>query len=397
MKMHIDDEVLRAYLDRQLDHAPAVAAHLKTCPDCQARLAAMRARAARVRAHLVTLDPQPAEYARSPQLAFAQFTARRMSVSRKERFSMLKNIFSPRLRPLWVGLSIVAVLSIALSFAPVRAWAGNLLGLFRVQQIVVLPVDSTRLSELGNNSDLGKQISQLVSDSVTVTREGGKPQSVADAAQASQLAGFDVRLPASRSDAPQLSVESGSAFEFVVDRDRAQTLLNEAGLNQAQLPASLDGATVKVDIPAGVTAAYGDCPKPEEGDFDPDHQGSPGRRMANCIMLAEIPSPTVTTPPDMDVEQLAEIALQFSGMTAEQAHAFSQNVDWTSTLVVPIPRNGASYEEVAVDGVTGNLIRRPSDDAPQYLLMWVKDGTVYAIGGLGNDMSAALAMANSLQ
>ena len=119
--------------------------------------------------------------------------------------------------------------------------------------------------------------------------------------------------------------------------------------------------------------------------------------MANCIMLAEIPSPTVTTPPDMDVEQLAEIALQFSGMTAEQAHAFSQNVDWTSTLVVPIPRNGASYEEVVVDGVTGNLIRRPSDDAPQYLLMWVKDGTVYAIGGLGNDMSAALAMANSLQ
>jgi hypothetical protein len=395
--MHIDDEVLRAYLDRQLDQAPAVAAHLKACPDCRARLAAMQARAARVSAHLAALDPGPAEVARSPQQAYAQFTARRSSVSRKERVSMFKNIFSPRLRPLWIGLSIVAVFSIALSFAPVRAWAGNLLGLFRVQQIVVLPIDTTRLDELGNNSDLGKQISQLVSDSVTVTREAGEPQSVADAAQASQLAGFSVRLPASRSDAPQLSVQSGTAFQFVVNRDRAQTLLNEAGLNQAQLPASLDGATVKVDIPARVTAAYGDCPNLEAGDFDPDHQGSPGRRLANCIILEEIPSPEVTTPPDMDVEQLAEIGLQFSGMTAEQARDFSQTVDWTSTLVVPIPRNGASYEEVTVDGVTGNLIRRPSDDAPQYLLMWVKGGTVYAIGGLGNDTSAALAMANSLQ
>jgi hypothetical protein len=29
--------------------------------------------------------------------------------------------------------------------------------------------------------------------------------------------------------------------------------------------------------------------------------------------------------------------------------------------------------------------------------MWVKDGIIYAIGGLGSDTSAALEMANSLQ
>jgi anti-sigma factor RsiW len=395
--MHINDEALRAYLDGQLDGATGVADHVQVCAECRARLDAMQARAARVSAHLAALDPRPAEYPRSPQLAFAEFTARRLSVSGKEKVSMLKKILSPRLRPVWAGLSIILILSVALSFAPVRAWAGSLLGLFRVQQILVVPVDTTRLRDLGGSS-MGEQISQLLSDSTKVTKEPGEPRSVADAAQASQLAGFTVRLPASRSDAPQLSVQDSSAFEFTVNRDRAQVLLDEAGLDDVELPAALDGATITVDIPAGVTAAYGDCPQVD--NRDPEDQGSPGRRMINCIMLAEIPSPNVTTPPDMDAEQvrqLAEIGLQFSGMTPEQAHEFSQTVDWTSTLVVPIPRNGAAYQQVSVDGVTGNLIQRPTDDSPQYLLMWVKDGIIYAIGGLGSDTSAALEMANSLK
>ena len=312
---------------------------------------------------------------------------------------MLQSIFSQRLRPLWVGLSIVVRVSVALSFAPVRAWAGSLLGLFRVQQIVVLPVDTTRLSDLGG-STLGKQLSQLLSDSTTVTKEPGDPRNVDNAAQASELAGFTVRLPGSRSDAPQLSVQGEAAFQFVVNRERALVLLKEAGLDDVELPASLDGATVKVDIPAGVTAAYGDCPELDEEGRDAENQGSPGRRMINCVLLSQIPSPNVTTPPEMDqeqVRQLAEIGLQFTGMTPEEAHEFSQTVDWTSTLVVPIPRNGASYRQVSVDGVTGNLIQRPTDDAPQYLLMWVKGDIIYAIGGLGSDTSAALDMANSMQ
>ena len=44
----------------------------------------------------------------------------------------------------------------------------------------------------------------------------------------------------------------------------------------------------------------------------------------------------------------------------------------------------------------GSLIQRPLDNTPEYSLIWVKDGIVYAIGGLGNNVDAALAMANSL-
>ena len=83
-------------------------------------------------------------------------------------------------------------------------------------------------------------------------------------------------------------------------------------------------------------------------------------------------------------------------MSFEEAAAFTNSVDWTSTLVVPIPKNAAVNKQVPVDGVTGTLIQRPADDAPQFALVWVKDGIVYAISGLGTNSQQALDMANSL-
>ncbi len=395
--MHLNDETLRAYLDQQADVTQPVADHLRECPDCRDRLTTLQSRAARVKAHLAALDPTPAEAPRSAQLAYAQFTARQSAVSGKERLPMLKSIFSPRLRAAWAGLAVVALLATAFSFAPVRAWAGEILALFRVQKIVVLPIDTTRLTELGNNEAMGKQLSSLLSDSVDVTKKAGKPKQVADAAQASQAAGFAVRLPTNQKGTPQIVVQGGTAFQAVIDRARAQALLDDAGLTDVKLPASLDGATIKVDIPTGVTAGYGDCPKLDEEADAVKKEGSPAHRMANCVLLAEIPSPSVNAPPDLDVQQLAEIGLQFTGMSAKQARDFSQTVDWTSTLVIPIPRNGSVNKQVEVDGVTGYLIQRPADDAPQYALVWLKNGVIYAIGGFGSDTAGALAMGNSLK
>lgn len=400
--MHLDDEILRALIDQQLDASEkareaGIQEHLNACADCRARLATLEARSRRLQAHLAALDPGPGESPRSAQSAFANLTARQNALAEKENPGMLQSLFNRRWRPLWIGLSAIVLLAIVFSFPPVRAWADSVLAQFRVQSITVLPIDSTHLSELGTSSAMIQQVSQAVSDSMTVTQKPMPPQVVPNAAEASKQTGFTVRLPQSRTDAPRITVEGGSAFEFTVNRARAQALLNDAGFTSPQLPASIDGAVVKVKIPVGITAAYGDCPKLDEGSERINAPGSPGRRFLNCVLLAEIPSPTVDTPPSIDVAQLAEIGLQFSGMTAEQAHAYSQTVDWTSTLVVPIPRNSASYKQVSVDGVTGYLIQRPVDDAPQYMLVWVKGGIIYAIGGLGNGADAALAMGNSLK
>ena len=310
---------------------------------------------------------------------------------------MFKSIF--RKRPVWAGLSAVLVLAVAFSFAPVQAWASSFLGLFRVQQVQVLPIDTTQLSSLSNDSTLAKQISQLFADSVTVTRQPGEPVVAASAAEASKAAGFNVRLLSAAQGTPRLTVQNGTAFEVVINRQRAQALLDQAGRSDLQLPASVDGAKISVDIPTGVTAAYGNCPAPT---LNTDVQSGPNRAVlskapdsgVDCVMLAQVPSPTVNTPPDLNVEQLAEIGLQFTGMSAAQAHQVSQSVDWTSTLVIPFPRNAGTYEQVNVDGVSGTLISRgrSADASQHYSLIWVKNGVVYGLTGTGtNEQAVTLA------
>jgi hypothetical protein len=101
-------------------------------------------------------------------------------------------------------------------------------------------------------------------------------------------------------------------------------------------------------------------------------------------------------------------------MTPEQAHLFSQTVDWTSTIAVPIPRNAASFETVTVDGVKGLMIaglpdrqvvhvgggggspNRMTRLPPSYGLVWVRDGVMYSVGGYG-DPALAAPLAESLR
>jgi hypothetical protein len=392
--MHLDDGQLRAFLDDALQAAEraASAEHISVCRTCKKRSEDLTANEARVHAQIAGLTRGGP--ATSAQVALQRFYER---YDRNKEDSMLNRVFAKQLRPVWALVVVVALVSASMTFAPVRAWAGQFLGLFRVQNVEVLPVDPTLMDQLTGNSALSKQIGQLLSQSVTYTKKPSQPQVAKSAAAAGQLAGFQVRLPTSRTDTPQIVVSGGSVFQFVVDRKLAQSVLEQAGRSDLQLPASLDGATIKVTIPSGVSAAYGDCPIADELTGEAPRSGSPARRFTNCVILAQIPSPTVDTPPDLNIEKLAELGLEFTGMKPDQAQAYAQTVDWTSTLVIPVPRNASSYEPVQVDGVTGYLIQRPADDAPEYAVIWVNKGIVYAVGGLGTNSQAAIEMANSLK
>jgi len=116
----------------------------------------------------------------------------------------------------------------------------------------------------------------------------------------------------------------------------------------------------------------------------------------NCVYLIQAPSPTVSIPPDLKMSEIAEAALELAGMSSAEAHSFCQTVDWSSTLVVPIPSNTSSYETVGVDGVEGTLITQNLPQGNRYSLLWVKDGMIHSLAGQGNS-SDALTLAASLQ
>lgn len=306
---------------------------------------------------------------------------------------MLKRWFSfPAVR---FASAAVLILALVLAFPGTRALAGELLNLFRVQQVTVIPVDFTGLEQLTGDGTLGNQFTQLISQSMEMTKKPGDPVQAASAEEASKLAGFSLRLPQGMSPS-QINVTEAAAFTFIVDRTKAQALLDEAGRGDLVLPESVDGARISVKVPASVSVGYGTCPKPEIGESKQSDSRIPGRRYPDCVILAQIPSPTVDAPADVDVAQMARLGLEFTGMSPEEAAAFTDSVDWASTLVIPIPKNAAINKQVEVDGVTGTLIQRPADDGPQFALLWVKDGIVYAISGLGTNTQQAIDMANSL-
>jgi hypothetical protein len=388
MKQHLTDGELRAALDGELERGRLQ--HLVDCPECLGRQKQLNAEREKVANLLGFLNPGE-EAAPSAQAAWDRFT--RQTLQKKE-IPMFKRWFTiPAVR---FATAAVVMLALVLAFPGTRALAGELLNLFRVRQVQVVPVDFTGLEQLTGDGALGNRFTELISDSVDMQQEPGEPVAAASAEEAGQLAGFNVRVPAGMTPS-QIYVTSSAAFSLALDRARAQALLDEAGRSDLVLPASVDGAEISVDIPASVSVAFGTCPKPGSGEPGNTEQSATERRYPDCVILAQIPSPSVNAPADLDIEALARVGLEFTGMSPEEAAELTSTVDWTSTLLVPIPRNAAIHEQVSVDGVTGTLIQRPSGEGPQFALLWVKDGIIYAISGLGTDSQQAVEMANSLR
>jgi hypothetical protein len=80
-------------------------------------------------------------------------------------------------------------------------------------------------------------------------------------------------------------------------------------------------------------------------------------------------------------------------MDSRQARRLARNIDWTNTLLLPVPENIASFSEVQIDGVSG--IALTSLNGRDTALMWQKDGIVYVLSG-GN-VADLIKVADSLQ
>ena len=395
--MHLSENDLRAYSDGELP-APeqaVAAAHLAECVACQARQTALANEASQVRAALDALDPTPAEAHAAAHSAVAW---RQFQLRTQEKPSMSTRL--ARLRPLWIGLTLIAVMAVALSFPSVQALADNFLRLFRVQQITTLPLDLTSLKDARYNPAIGQTIAQVMSDQVKITRQPGQPTDLANAAQASQEAGFQVRLSSDPSQTlSRLMLQPGIAFQATYNQALAEQVLQSFGKGNLALPSGLDGAVIKVDVPDAVSAAYGKC-RYNTAPESRSETGGPTLSLGDkCLLLVQLPSPTIDTPPDLPINQLADIGLQVLGMSPDKAAQVANSIDWTTTLVIPFPSGQMSSKTVTADGVNATLLTQvvpESGMAPTYSLVWVKNGILYGIMG-SSDPANAISLANSLQ
>ncbi len=378
--MHISGPKLRAKLDGELpaEESLAVERHLSECARCRARSVEL----ARTAGEIKSLFSELPEGAR-PDIA-AAFTRTQARVEERREVRSPRSWLPARMAPAWGAVAAIAVAVVLMSSPTARAAAQKFLAFLRVKNVVAIPVDQPV------NQGNGQLISEFLTNSVTVTKaEKAIPVGTRD--EAAKAAGFAVRLPAALSEQPELVVEGEHEFNFNVDLRRAQTLLGVLGRPDLKLPANLDGARVAVSIPRGILAKYGKCEPVRHGPHPLELAG-------NCIMVAQVPAPAVVTMPQLNLAEIAEIALQFTGMTAEEARNFARTVDWSSTLAIPVPTDMATHETVTVDGEQGVLMTaKPRSGRPTpYALVWVHNGIVHKVGGWGN-ATMALPVAQSLQ
>ncbi len=393
--MRCDSGLLKAYADADL--APAehgiVTAHLASCAACQGELSTLRARASAVATHLAALGPGLGE-APAARQALAHFrrqatdaAAARPPIAAgpwailRRSLTMIKESFpfvTGRLRPLAVGAAAIACLLILFSFAPVRQVAADFLGIFRVRKFAVIPLDVAQqqklesLAKQGEEGRFGKPIS---------VREPGKPMPVADLAEASKSVGFSVRAPATLPAGAlrkSLTVQSGPALHYEMDRAVMQALLDATQAQGVKLPA-VDKVTIDVDVPFAAAQEYA--------------IGN-GR-----LALVQMTSPQVDIPPGIDLAVIGEAGFKFLGMPDADARRLAQSIDWTNTLVIPMPANVVQYREVTVDGVPGLLIEhRPGQTNRRAAsLLWQKNGILYGIETTDVDPLVAMQVADSLR
>ena len=404
----IHDGTLRCYLDGELAGAVLtdVTEHLASCADCLARLEKLRAMRAQTEMVLATLAPAADDVTIDPAMAYAQFT-NQFAVDHEPK-TWINQLLAPRWRPAW-GLAAAAVIvSVLVSVNPVRVWAQRVLAMLRIQKIQVVTIDpATLIPSSEPDSRPYKLFNQFIADNVVVTMDPGKPEVVSNVTTAAQLAGYPVRMIGSLGAPHSIDVNGETAFQMTINRDRVTTLLDEIGRSDIHIPESANGALIAVHIPKTVISMYGDCPVRQRyvnRNSQSQAEALAERKMermanikdTNCTYLIQAPSPTVSVPPDLNMSDIAEAALELAGITPAEARSFCQTVDWSSTLVVPIPRNSSSYETVTVDGVEGTLITETLSQGNRYSLLWIKNGVIHSLAGHGNS-SDALSLVASLR
>ncbi len=291
-------------------------------------------------------------------------------------------------RPALAGVFAVAVFAASFTLPAVRVAAQNALDLFRVRGFAGVEIDESRIDQLRKLADeAGDNPAMMVFDSQEVLKEPGEPQQFPSADLAASAAGLATVMRLGT--VPQgykfenAQVSGEGAARLTLRTDRLRPILDALDLRDVQVPPGFDGQSITVHKPAIVMQRYTD-----------------GKRKFGVL---EAMSPEVTLPPGADLKQLAEMGLRVLGLDSKEAKRMASTVDWSTTLLVPVPTSAGSFRQVTVNGQKALFVTmKPETRADGTktrrgaLVLWSEGGRVHAVQGEleGDDI---LELANSLR
>ena len=279
----------------------------------------------------------------------------------KEIINMFKRKYA------FAALLVALVLGGAVAIPSVRAAASEFLGIFRVQKFAPISISPRQLAMLESLAEQG-----LTPGTLEMVSEPGQEQMAASMAEAASLTGAAVLSPRLLGEPDNIYVTGAAQGRLTVDLDSSRAILRAAGVDPMALPDSLDGAVVDVTIYPIIGATWNDAQ----------------------ISLLQSDSPLVDYPDDVDPAVLGKALLQLLGMTEAEASRLAASIDWTNTLLFPVPENAATFSEVTVQNSSGLALS--SLDGEHSALMWQKDGRVFVLEG-PETVRTLVRMANSLR
>lgn len=318
---------------------------------------------------LSALAPQAGDAPRPARQALARV---RLAVDQQEEARLVNRIsqfMRPQNRQYATAVTLFLILFItAFSFPAVRAAASDFLGLFRVEKFAAVSVAPEQIALLQQVAEEG-----LMPGQIEIINEPGELEPVDSLAAAQRQTGLaSVRTLADRAEPDGIWVADGGNGRFTVDLANARAIVEAAGADPALLPDSLDGAVVEVEVFAGIQQQWSDG-----------------------LVFVQSASPEVDYPEDIDPVVLGEALLQVLGLSDTEAYRLARSIDWTSTALLPVPQELASFSEVTVDGVSGMAL--DSLEGSGSTLLWQKDGIIYVLIGNNVASDALVALAGQLQ
>jgi hypothetical protein len=267
-----------------------------------------------------------------------------------------------------VAYAASLLLAVGLFTLPsVRAGAEAFLDLFRVVSFAPVAVPRERVESLMTQQ--GLDLAHMIGEQVHVVKAPGRPQTVATPEAAGALAGIRVRLPAWQPVGLALEhvdVSGDQVWTVTASSSKLQRALDAFGIEDLSVPQGIDGQTATIHVPPVVRITY-------VGE-------------SRHVLFIQARQPEASLPPGADLARLAEIGLRVLGLGRAEAYRFAQNVDWRTTLLVPVPADVSSFRKVDIQGGTGLLIEMAPQAAPGRVprlsqLLWSSGGSVLALVG----------------
>lgn len=256
----------------------------------------------------------------------------------------------------FAAAGIAALLVAALFLFPgARATANQFLGMFRVQKFAPISVSPEALSQLEN-----LELDGVYPGEFTWIQEPQEPQTVTNYDEAAAVANYDwwvLEFDDQLGPPSEIAATDGGSAILTVDLESSRTILDIAGIDPALLPDNLDGAEIEAAVSGTIFTHWDE----------------------NDVTLIQGYSPEVNYPAGFDPAPIGQAMLQLLGMNEEEAYRLSQNIDWTNTLILPIPQEIGTFREVSVQSTTGLLIE--GLDGEHSVLLWQNSERMYMVSG----------------